>query len=114
MLSLTCLRQAIVSDIGGSTTEAFWIGTSYLLVNAITMPIICSVSDVIGRSICLTFAIAIFTIGTIVCCVSNDIATLLAGRCIQGIGGGGIHSLGLVVQTDIVPLRWRPKWYAIM
>ena len=78
------------------------------------MPIICSVSDVIGRSICLTFAIAIFTIGTIVCCESQNIGTLLAGRYIQGIGGGGIHSLGLVVQTDIVPLRWRPKWYAIM
>ncbi|KAK7937184.1 major facilitator superfamily transporter [Apiospora aurea] len=105
---------AIVSDIGGSTTEAFWIGTSYLLVNAITMPIICSVSEVIGRPICLTFAIAVFTIGTIVCCVASNIPTLLAGRCVQGVGGGGIHSLGLVVQTDIVPLRWRPKWYAII
>ncbi|KAH7308523.1 major facilitator superfamily transporter [Stachybotrys elegans] len=104
---------AIVGDIGGSTTEAFWIGTSYLLVNAITMPIICSVSDIIGRPICLTFAIATFTVGTIVCCVANNMATLLAGRCIQGIGGGGIHSLGLVVQTDIIPLRWRPKWYAV-
>ncbi|KAH9900375.1 major facilitator superfamily transporter [Xylariomycetidae sp. FL2044] len=105
---------AIVSDIGGSTTEAFWIGTSYLLVNGITMPIICSVSEIVGRSICLTFAIAVFTIGTIVCCTANNIGTLLAGRCIQGIGGGGIHSLGLVIQTDIVPLRWRPKWYAIV
>lgn len=113
-MHLTGSFQAIVSDIGGSTTEAFWIGTSYLLVNAITMPIICSISDIIGRPICLTFAIAIFTIGTIVCCVAGNITTLLAGRCIQGVGGGGIHSLGLVVQTDIVPLRWRPKWYAIM
>ncbi|RYP80038.1 hypothetical protein DL770_006397 [Monosporascus sp. CRB-9-2] len=33
---------AIVDDIGGTTTEAFWIGTSYLLVNAVTMPMICS------------------------------------------------------------------------
>ncbi|KAG8162051.1 hypothetical protein KVR01_007816 [Diaporthe batatas] len=105
---------AIVNDIGGSTTEAFWIGTSYLLVNAITMPIICSVSEVIGRPICLTFAIAVFAVGTIVCCVAGDISTLLAGRCIQGVGGGGIHSLGLVVQTDIIPLRWRPTWNAIV
>ncbi|PVH91227.1 major facilitator superfamily transporter [Periconia macrospinosa] len=105
---------AIVNEIGGSTTEAFWVGTSYLLVNAITMPLICAVSEIIGRPICLTFAITIFTIGTIVCCVAGNMGTLLVGRCIQGVGGGGIHSLGLVVQTDIVPLRWRPKWYSIV
>ncbi|KAI1653504.1 MFS general substrate transporter [Daldinia decipiens] len=104
---------AIVDDIGGTTTQAFWIATSYLLVNAVTMPMICSISDVIGRPICLTFSIAAFTVGTIVCCTAHSIAVLLLGRCIQGVGGGGIHSLGLVIHTDFVPLRWRPKWYGI-
>ncbi|KAI0023349.1 major facilitator superfamily transporter [Xylariomycetidae sp. FL0641] len=104
---------AIVNDIGGSTTQAFWIGTSYLLVNAVTMPIICSVSDVIGRPICLTVSVAIFTLGTILCCVSHNIGLMLVGRSIQGVGGGGIHSLSLVITTDFVPLRWRPKWYGI-
>ncbi|OTB05049.1 hypothetical protein M426DRAFT_142683 [Hypoxylon sp. CI-4A] len=104
---------AIVDDIGGTTTEAFWIGTSYLLVNAVTMPVICSISDVIGRPICLTFSVAIFSLGTILCCVANGIPLMLVGRCIQGVGGGGIHSLGLVIQTDFIPLRWRPKWYGV-
>ncbi|KAI1396448.1 major facilitator superfamily transporter [Hypoxylon fuscum] len=104
---------AIVSDIGGTTTQAFWIGTSYLLVNAVTMPMICSISDVIGRPICLTFAIAAFSVGTILCCVAKGMAAMLVGRCIQGVGGGGIHSLSLVIQTDFIPLRWRPKWYGI-
>lgn len=105
---------AIVEDIGGTTTEAFWIGTSYLLVNAVTMPIICSISDVIGRPICLTFSIAAFTLGTILCCTAKGMAVMLVGRCIQGLGGGGIHSLSLVIQTDLVPLRFRPKWYGII
>ncbi|KAI2631475.1 MFS general substrate transporter [Hypomontagnella submonticulosa] len=104
---------AIVGDIGGTTTEAFWIGTSYLLVNAVTMPMICSISEVIGRPICLTFAIAAFTLGTILCCVAQNITVMLVGRCIQGVGGGGIHSLSLVTQTDFIPLRWRPKWYGV-
>ncbi|KAI0859320.1 major facilitator superfamily transporter [Xylaria cubensis] len=104
---------AIVEDIGGTTTEAFWIGTSYLLVNAVSMPIICSISDVVGRSVCLTFSILLFTIGTIFCSTSHGIAVMLVGRSIQGIGGGGIHSLSLVAQTDFVPLRWRPKWYGV-
>ncbi|OTA60806.1 major facilitator superfamily transporter [Hypoxylon sp. EC38] len=104
---------AIVNDIGGTTTQAFWVGTSYLLVNAVTMPMICSISDFLGRPICLTFSIAAFTLGTILCCVAKGIAVMLVGRCIQGVGGGGIHSLSLVTQTDFVPLRWRPKWYGI-
>ncbi|KAI1638288.1 major facilitator superfamily transporter [Biscogniauxia mediterranea] len=103
----------IMTDIGGSTTEAFWIGTSYLLVNAVTMPFICSVSDVLGRPICLTFSLAAFLVGTICCATARDMAAMLTGRSIQGIGGAGIHSLGLVTQTDIVPLRWRPKWYGV-
>ncbi|GAW21084.1 hypothetical protein ANO14919_105970 [Xylariales sp. No.14919] len=104
---------AIVEDIGGTTTQAFWIGTSYLLVNAVSMPIISSISDVVGRPICLTLSIAIFTIGTILCSTTRGIAVMLVGRSIQGIGGGGIHSISLVAQTDFVPLRWRPKWYGV-
>jgi MFS family permease len=77
------------------------------------MPVICSVSDIIGRPICLISALIAFTIGTILCAVSPNIGTLLVGRSIQGVGGGGIHSLGLVIQTDIVPLRYRPKWYGV-
>ncbi|KAI0145517.1 major facilitator superfamily transporter [Xylariaceae sp. FL1272] len=106
--------NAIVQEIGGTTTAAFWIGTSYLLSNAVSMPLYCSISDVIGRPICLEVSIVLFTIGTIICSTSMGIASMLVGRVIQGIGGGGIHSLGLVILTDIVPLRWRPKWYGII
>ncbi|KAI0398143.1 major facilitator superfamily transporter [Xylariaceae sp. FL0594] len=103
----------IVEDIGGSTTQAFWIGTSYLLVNAVSMPTICSVSDVFGRPLLLTISLVLFTIGTIVCCTAQNIGAMLIGRAIQGVGGGGIQSLSLVTQTDFVPLRWRPKWYGV-
>ncbi|KAI1822460.1 major facilitator superfamily transporter [Xylaria intraflava] len=105
--------STIVEDLEGTATQAFWIGTSYLLVNAVTMPVICAVSNVFGRPVCLIFALIAFAVGTILCAVSHNIGTLLVGRSIQGVGGGGIHSLGLVVQTDIVPLRWRPKWYGV-
>ncbi|KAI1277908.1 major facilitator superfamily transporter [Xylaria sp. FL0933] len=105
--------SAIVQDLGATSTQGFWIGTSYLLVNAVTMPVICAVSDVFGRPICMIFALLAFAAGTIVCATAKDIGMLLVGRSIQGVGGGGIHSLGLVIQTDIVPLRWRPKWYGV-
>ncbi|KAF2968178.1 hypothetical protein GQX73_g5380 [Xylaria multiplex] len=105
--------STIVQDLDGTATQAFWIGTSYLLVNAVTMPVICAVSDIFGRPVCLIFSLVAFTAGTILCAISKNVGMLLVGRSIQGIGGGGIHSLGLVIQTDIVPLRWRPKWYGV-
>lgn len=100
---LTTNEQTIIEDLNGDATQAFWIGTSYLLVNAVTMPFICSVSDVFGRPICLTFALVAFTIGTICCCTARTVGPMLVGRCIQGVGGAGIHSLGLVTQTGILP-----------
>ncbi|KAI0150508.1 major facilitator superfamily transporter [Xylariaceae sp. FL1272] len=105
--------STIIQSLGGNATQAFWIGTSYLLVNAVTMPVICAISDVIGRPICLIFSLVAFTIGTALCATSHHVGQMLVGRSIQGVGGGGIHSLGLVIQTDIVPLRYRPKWYGV-
>lgn len=75
------------------------------------MPLLASLSDIFGRPITLAFSVSIFTIGSIVCATSPNIGQLLAGRAVQGIGGGGIVVISLVTFTDIVPLRFRPKWY---
>jgi MFS family permease len=103
-----------VDDIGASTTQGVWIGTSYLLVNAVTMPVIASLSDIFGRSISLEFSLVMFTLGTIICCTAQNIGSLLVGRSIQGLGGGGIQVLTGVIMTDLVPLRYRPKWFGLV
>ncbi|KAG8169613.1 hypothetical protein KVR01_000358 [Diaporthe batatas] len=103
--------SAIVEDLGGTATQSFWVGTAYLLSTAVAMPFLASISDIFGRPILLVFSICMFTIGSIICAVAPGIATLLGGRSVQGIGGGGIIVLSLVIFTDIVPLRQRPKWY---
>lgn len=59
-------------------------------------------------------SLLLFTIGTIICCTANDFGQLLAGRVVQGVGGGGISTLSLVVLTDIVPLRQRPKYQSLI
>jgi MFS family permease len=46
--------------------------------------------------------------------VAPDINFMLAGRSIQGIGGGGIIILSLVIFTDIVSLRSRPQYVGIL
>ena len=63
----------------------------------------------------LLISIFVFTLGTLLCApIANDITTLLAGRSIQGIGGGGIITLSQVIYADIVPLRQRPKYLAMV
>ncbi|ORY58731.1 major facilitator superfamily transporter [Pseudomassariella vexata] len=106
--------NSITIEIGGTTTEAFWIGTSYLLSCTVAMPPLASLSEIFGRPICLIFSLSMFTLGSILCCVAHSIPLLLAGRSVQGIGGGGIWVLSLLLLTDIVPLRHRPKWWALI
>lgn len=75
------------------------------------MPCLSSLSDIFGRPILLVSSVSLFTIGTIICATSHSIAQLLAGRAVQGIGGGGIVVISLVAFCDMVPLRFRPQWY---
>ncbi|KAK3933999.1 major facilitator superfamily transporter [Diplogelasinospora grovesii] len=106
--------SAIVSDLKGNTTQASWVGTAYLLANAVMMPVISSLSDIFGRPVCLFASLSVFALGSLVCCLANSIGVLLIGRSFQGVGGAGIIILSLIIYTDIVPLRFRPKWYGIV
>ena len=78
------------------------------------MPYTAALSDIFGRPICLLVSLSSFALGSIVCCVAKNLLALLVGRCFQGVGGGGIIILALVICTDIVPLRYRAKYYGIM
>jgi MFS family permease len=104
----------MVRDVGGTHTEAFWVGTAYLIASAVSMPLFASLSDTFGRRPPFIAAIALFIIGTGLCSPAQSITLLLGGRGVQGVGGGGMYVLCLVVFTDIVPPRLHPKWYAVV
>ncbi|KAK0367981.1 major facilitator superfamily transporter [Colletotrichum limetticola] len=106
--------SSVIQDIRGTSTQAFWVGTAYLISCATVMPLLASLSEIFGRPVILIGSLVNFTTGTILCCVADSIALLLGGRVVQGIGAGGMYVLSLVVFTDIVPLRHRPKYYGIM
>ena len=108
------IDKAITLGLNGTANDAFWTGTSYLLASAVSQPFITNLSDIFGRRDMNLIALAFFTVGTLICCLAQDFTVMLVGRSIQGIGGGGILSLGLVIVTDIIPLRQRPKYYGII
>lgn len=103
-----------MTALNGNATQGFWVGTSYFLATAVVMPTIAAISDVFGRPLCLTVSLLSFTAGSLICCLATNMTVLLAGRSMQGIGCGGITVLTVIIFTDIVPLRQRPKWYGIM
>ncbi|RAL02561.1 MFS general substrate transporter [Aspergillus ibericus CBS 121593] len=102
------------NSLHGDLVSAFWTGTSYLLASAVCQPFIVDLSDVFGRRIILALVTSLFTLGTILCSVSHGFKLFLAGRGLQGLGGGGIMATCIVITTDIVPLRQRPTYYAIV
>ena len=59
-------------------------------------------------------SILLFTVGTLLYCLSQDFTELLAGRTIQGVGGGGIIALTMMIFSDIIPLRQRPKYCSLI
>ena len=80
------------------------------MTQAVFQPFLVSLSDIFGRRILYLISLGFFTIGTLLCCLSQNFNELLAGRSIQGIGGGGLLAMALVIITDIVPLRQRPVY----
>ncbi|KAK2882612.1 hypothetical protein FQN49_000184 [Arthroderma sp. PD_2] len=110
--TLSVAIPAISMDLGGSSLEAFWAGTSYLLATTILMLIWVTLSDAFGRRSIIIIALVIFAVGAIVCAIAHNWTQMLAGRTVQGIGGGGIIALTTVLVTDMVPLRERAKFFA--
>ena len=108
-------RQVMARDLHGSTSDAFWAGTSYLLSSAISQPIVSSLADLFGPRALLWHSVLIFTIGSVVCGLATSFTPLLAGRSVQGIGGGGSMALVQIIFSRLkIPIRERPKWFSLI
>jgi hypothetical protein len=110
VIDLLMSNKSIAESIGSSTTETFSLGTSFLLASVIFQPIYASLSYVLGRKSVLLAALVLFLIGAIIAGAAKNIAIILTGRIIQGIGAAGPIALTVIVLTDIIPLRQRSQW----
>lgn len=59
----------------------------------------------------LTFCVICFLIGFIVSGLARNFTVMLAGRTIQGVGGGGVILLNNIIITDLVPMRLRGAYF---
>ena len=111
----------ITSDLGG-LNKLSWVVTAYLLTSTAATPLWGKISDLYGRRPMFQSAIVVFLVGSVICGFASPISTalglegidvMIAGRAVQGLGGGGLMSLALAVIGDVIPPRERGKYQGL-
>lgn len=98
----------IVSDLGG-LDYITWVVTAFLLASTIGAPISGRLGDMYGRKIVLQAAIGIFLVGSAICGLAQNMPMLVAGRLVQGYGGGSLIVVSMASVADVLPPRQRGK-----
>lgn len=96
---------SISRDFQISDSLFAWTGSAYLLAVAASIPLWGKLSDVFGRRSIILISNAIFLGGSIVCAVSVSASMLVAGRAVQGLGGGGVNVLVYICVADLFAIR---------
>jgi len=99
----------IATDLDGFL-HLSWVVTAYLLTSTVAAPIYGKLSDLYGRRRLLQFAIVVFVLSSAACGLAQNMAMLIAARACQGIGGGGLFSLGQAAIADVVSARERGRY----
>ena len=114
MTIVTTALPTIASSFSASSADYSWIGSSYLLGMAASTPTWAKVSDIFGRKPVLLVANVVFFVGSLICGLAMNIHMLLAGRAIQGVGGGGLTVMTHVCIGSLFSMRSRAMFYGIL
>lgn len=103
----------IVGELNGLEHMA-WVTTAYILAATIGMPVYGKLGDLLGHKRVFIAAIAIFVAGSMVAGSAATMGWLIAGRALQGLGGGGLMITSQAVLAVLLPARQRAKYTAPM
>ncbi|KAG8927325.1 hypothetical protein FRC01_007660 [Tulasnella sp. 417] len=105
LTSVATALPTIVEDLHG--TQFSWVGAAYALGSTAILPMTGGLAQIFGRRPIVIGSIGFFALGSGICGGASNMHMLIAGRAIQGVGGGGILSLSDIVVADLVPLNER-------
>ncbi|KAI5924218.1 MFS general substrate transporter [Camillea tinctor] len=94
--------------------DSSWLFISFLLAGAATQILYAKLSDIYGRKVLLLLCYTLFAAGCVIIGVSREMWQVILGRVISGSGGFAMSSLGLVLLTDLVPLRDIATWFGYL
>jgi MFS transporter, DHA2 family, multidrug resistance protein len=113
----TSIANVALPHIAGSLSagqdESTWVLTSYLVSNAIVLPLSGWLSSIIGRKNFYMACVALFTVSSFMCGLAPNLATLIICRILQGCGGGGLQPSEQAILADTFPPAKRGMAFAV-
>ena len=105
--------HTIQGSLSADASESTWIVTSYLVANAIIIPMSGWLAKVFGRKRYLMFSITVFTIASVLCGTATSLTQLIAYRVLQGLGGGALQPMSQAILMESFPEDERTKALSI-
>lgn len=103
----------IAGGLGRSFDEVTWILTTYLVANAVILPMSAWLSRVFGRKNYYMACVTLFTITSFFCGIAPSLGVMLFARVLQGIGGGGLAPVEQAILVDTFPPAKRASAFAL-
>src|SRR5512142_1332215 len=103
----------IAGGLSASQNEATWVLTSYLVSNAVVLPVSAWLSGRMGRKRFYMTCVALFTASSFLCGLAPSLSTLILFRVLQGIGGGGLAPSEQAILADTFPPARRGMAFAM-
>jgi MFS family permease len=99
---------ALVRSLDASPLAVSWLLTAYLVAASVATPLIGRLGDLLGRGRVLTWVMAAFCAGSVMCALGDSLGLLVAGRVLQGVAGG-VFPLAYGIIRDTFPAATRMR-----
>jgi len=103
----------MAGNLGASNDQSTWVLTSYLVSNAIILPISGWLAGALGRKRFFMGCLGIFTVSSLLCGIAPSLGLLLLFRVLQGAGGGGLQPMAQAILADTFPPHQRGLAFAL-
>ncbi len=103
----------MAGNLGASNDQSTWVLTSYLVSNAIILPISGWLAGTLGRKRFFMACLSIFTVSSLLCGLAPSLGMLLFFRVLQGAGGGGLQPMAQAILADTFPPQQRGLAFAL-
>ena len=103
----------IAGSLGASNDQSTWVLTSYLVSNAIILPMTGWLAGAVGRKRFFMICLGVFTVSSLLCGFAPSLGFLLFFRILQGAGGGGLQPMAQAILADTFPPEKRGLAFAL-
>ena len=103
----------IAGGLAASNDQSTWVLTSYLVSNAIVLPISGWLAGAFGRKRFFMSCLVVFTVSSLLCGLAPNLGLLLLFRILQGAGGGGLQPMAQAILADTFPPQQRGLAFAL-